>query len=239
MVRELGIIECIGDGWEQFKQKMGIGIGGYLLAMLLGLPALIPYIGWIYGLFVSPAIAGGMYLLFLHIARGEEAKVDDLFEGFHQYGALIGLQFLMMIAIVIGLLPGILVMVVLSLGGKMGLAFGIGFLVINGFALLWLLTRYAMVYFFLMDHRGLGLFDALNRSVEITRGNTHNLILLFISSGLIMIAAFICLIIPFIFAVPAMSTAFAIAYHKLRQYEAERMQAPVQAGDLGAGLTPV
>jgi uncharacterized membrane protein len=237
MVKELSVTECIGDGWEQFKQKMGIAIGGYLLSILLSLPGAIPYIGWLYALFVSPALAGGMYLLFLHIARGEETKIDDLFEGFHRYGAMIGVQFLLGIAMVVGMLPGIIVFVILSLGGKAGTAFGVGIVIINGFVLLWLLTRYALVYFLLMDHRELGLFDALSRSAELTRGNRHNLILLFLASFVIIVAALICLIIPFFFAVPTMATAFAMSYHKLRQYEASRIQGPEQAANFGTGLT--
>lgn len=232
MVTDLGIIECIGDGWERYRVHMGIATGGYLLYMVMSLAgSFIPILNFFFAFFVAPALAGGVYLFFLNVALGRNPRIDDLFEGFRRYGALMGLFWLSMLVVFVGILPSAIVWIVLAaVQSQHAFAIGLGLMVANVLLLIWFLVRYALIYFILMDDRQVGLFDALRRSAMLTQGNVENLFLLGIVSSVICVAAAICLVIPLIFAIPAMQTAFAVAYLKLKQYQAAPSLVPESPG---------
>ncbi len=55
----LSPIECIVYGWYYFKQNARIAVLGSGLYLGLQLIDRLPKIGWIYGLFIGPALLGG------------------------------------------------------------------------------------------------------------------------------------------------------------------------------------
>ena len=222
MVRDLGIIECIGDGWDRYKVNLGIATGGLLLYFLIvAIGSFIPIIKFVFGFVIAPALAGGLYLFFLNVAQNQNPRIEDLFDGFHRFMPLLGLQWLATLVGVAVMIPGIIALFFIIGGSKMTIAVGICIIGINLFFLIWLITRYSMVYFILMEDRQILLFDALRKSADLTRGNAHNLFLLGLVSGIICAAATLCLIVPVIFAAPALHTAYAMAYLKLKEYAAE------------------
>ena len=139
-----------------------------------------------------------------------------------------GIYWLWVLVFLIGMLPSYVFMIATIVGlpdyydarydgFPTGLLAAIVVMFINAIVLLVVLVRYCMVWYVLMDDQRIGVFDALRRSAAITKGNSHNIILLGVVSALISMAAFLLLILPyFLLAAPVLSMAFSRAYINLR-----------------------
>lgn len=243
MVQDVSIGECFSEGWERFKPyillTLGFNIILFVIATIGALIGLIPLVGFLYGLLVAPVFNLGMYLYYLNVARNSNPRIEDMFAGFNRYGTIIGMNFLYMGVILVGMLPTIIY------GFSMFVKFFTGdvrpeemrpedfpwsiFLVLflNIILLIFGLVRYWMTYFVIMDDPRRRLFDALQRSADITKYNSHNVILLSIASFFIGLALLIALIIPaFIFG-PFLFVAFGRMYEKLKAMHPEATPQPM------------
>jgi DNA-directed RNA polymerase subunit RPC12/RpoP len=107
----------LSQGWETFKNSPGIIIGASVLVYgcLLAIN-LVPYLSSILSIVLTGPLMGGLWLFYLKKVRGEEAGINDAFEGFRQrFGQLLLGNFIpgllaglcvvpMVIVIVIGLI---------------------------------------------------------------------------------------------------------------------------------------
>jgi uncharacterized membrane protein len=234
MVQDVSIGECFSEGWEYYKHNFWLTIGTLVVYMVIaivgGLIGMIPFIGFLFSLLVAPVFGSGVYLFFLNVARNSNPRIEDLFAGFNRYGTIIGMQFLYMGVFLVGMLPSI----IYGFGTFMALyneelgpenfpwsIFLVLFL--NIILLVFGLVRYWMTYFVIMDDPRRRLFDALQRSADITKYNSHNVILLSIASFFIGLALLVALIIPaFIFG-PFLFVATARMYLKLKAMHPEAM----------------
>ena len=94
---------CLTRAWENYKSFFGLALGAVFVAYLLAMVAgLLPVIGMLSGILISPHINAGASWIFLKRARGEEVAFADVFAGFSRcYGklAMVGLiQFGVMLA---------------------------------------------------------------------------------------------------------------------------------------------
>ncbi|GAA4844466.1 hypothetical protein GCM10023331_31640 [Algivirga pacifica] len=124
-------------------------IGMLLLAGMLYMVSAMTIIG---PLFIIGAIYLGMSDFFLTLARGKEASVSQLFNGFNQFGKALGVTLIMIMVIMVGMvlffIPGIIA----------ALAF-------------------SQVYFVMLDKPELGVMDTLKESHEIMKGKKRKLFL--------------------------------------------------------------
>jgi len=195
-------------GWNAFKKAPGVAVGGFLLfylIMVLGLG--IPFLGPV--LLGFPVI-GGLTVLCLNIVRGKDHHISDLFAGFKCYGMwlVVGLLYMLMIAVVTLLIMTLLWMVVLlshassiinyATGSaqalpalRYGQAIPLGGSFIS-ILLLWILTlRWLFVCHLVSD--GVEPLEAFRRSSELTKGRRFKLfyislvLVLFSITGLLFI----------------------------------------------------
>lgn len=237
MVQEVSVGECLSEGWEYYKRYFWLTIGTLVIYLIIaiigGLIGMIPFIGFLFSLLVGPVFTSGLYLFFLNVARESNPRIEDLFAGFNRYGTIIGMQFLYIGVFLIGMLPTIIygfAIIVKLFNDEIGpdnfpwTLFLVAFF--NVMLLVFGLIRYWMTYFVIMDDPRRGLFDALQRSSDITKYNSHNVILLAIASFFIGLALMIALIIPALIFGPFLYVAFARMYVKLSAMHPEAITLP-------------
>jgi len=229
MVQDVSIGECFSEGWERFKPYLCLSLGIniiYFIIVMIG--SLIPVIGFLFSILVAPVLQLGLYLYYLNVARNSNPRIEDLFAGFNRYGTIIGMNFLYGGVLIIGMLPSIIygfsafMAIVNEEIGPENFPWTV-FLVffLNAILLIFGLVRYWMTYFVIMDDPRRGLFDALQRSADITKYNSHNVILLAIAIWFILLALFIALIIPALIFGPFAAVAFGRMYEKLKAMHPE------------------
>ena len=233
-MRDLRIFDCLGEAWEYFTRHPGLAIGGLLLYFVITLVGqFIPLLNFFFAILVVPPLVGGLMYFFLNLARDKDPKIEDLFAGFSRYGATMGIYWLAALVFFIGCLPSVIYMFVSIFqasdryGGRYANDFpteligGYVILLINVIIVLVLLIRFWAVWYIIMDEPKIGVFDALRKSAAMTRGNSHNIILLGIVNAVICLVATLLLFLPLLLAAPVTSMAMARAYVKLGDWYRE------------------
>ncbi|MBN1464060.1 MAG: DUF975 family protein [Paludibacteraceae bacterium] len=98
---------------ESLKDKWGLAIGTFLVYMLLaGSISAIPTIGGIFSLLISGPLSLGITIFSLHISRNQEARLEQIFEGFKEYTRTLITYLLVLLYVFVRLLllivPGII-----------------------------------------------------------------------------------------------------------------------------------
>ena len=172
-----------------FVVQMGIGILTGLVGAMAGEPAVsivFSLLGNIASSLFSVWIGIGQALLFLKIARGQDATLGDIFSG--------GPYFLNI------LLASILV----------GLICFVGFLacIVPGIILALMFSQF---YYLILD-RNLGVLDSLNVSKEIMTGNKMMLFLIGLAAFGLMLVALIPCGLGLLVAVPYFALMYPVIY---------------------------
>ena len=122
----------------------------------------------------SMAAQVGYFSYILRLSRGEEAGFWCLLEGFAQTGRVLAT----VLALVFRLLPWLVLLVVLPVGGSLAMRYlggaGVALMVLCELLylllLLWLCLRYALVWFLVLDYPDQGCNWAISRSIEAMKG---------------------------------------------------------------------
>lgn len=154
----------ITEGWRLFASAPGVWI--VILLIYLGINvvlSLIPLIGGLAYLLLSPVLTGGILYGADKQARGETLEIGDLFRGFQDQGRMGPLVILGLISLAGYLLMGLILMVFIGGGIATGIVlddpgqgitpemieglFGVGFMVLILVELtLWAVIMMAMLY---------------------------------------------------------------------------------------------
>ncbi len=223
MNHQLSIGTCIEEGWSGFKKNVGTAIGilmVYLVLTIVG--GAIPVVNFVFNIVVAPILSAGLAIFALKVARGEEAKVDDLFRGFNNFGSFLGAYWLYAAIFIAAIIPaGIGYLIELAMHGwsfnfvpVVSISLGITGTVVLVIAML----RLSMVYYLIID--GMAVMDAFRESARMTKGHTGTLFLLVLLLGLIMLLGFLLLVVGALFAAPVCMIAFAAVYESLKRSEA-------------------
>jgi len=147
---------------------------------------LIKVIAWL----VSATFDLGLCKIYLRFADGEKPIFENLFDGFARAHVWIAASFIVAIAFAMGLIllviPGIIMML-----------------------------RLSMIWFVLVDERT-GPIDAIQRSWDITRGHTMDMLVLFIALTGLNLLGLICLGIGILVTIPISGIAMAYLYRELK-----------------------
>jgi uncharacterized membrane protein len=209
-MRTLSVGDCVRYGWETFKQRPWILIGGFLLAMIISsIPGLFiptPEIGpdgqviphplttleivmSLASVVVSIFVALGLTTFSLRAHDNiQGVQIADLWNP-GPFWRFLGAHILTVIAIAIGFVLLIVPGIILSLG----LAF-VPYLVVE---------------------RGLGPIESIKESWRITKGHKWQLALLFLALLGINLLGVLALIVGVFVSVPITLIAFAHAYRTL------------------------
>lgn len=131
---------------ESLKGKWGLAAATVFVYMLIAVVIqFIPFLGVIASLLISGPLALGVTIFFLTIARNQEAKLEQLFKGFDQFGTALGAYILMSLFILLWMLlliiPGIIAAI-----------------------------SYAMTFYIIADDKSIGVMDAISKSKKMMDG---------------------------------------------------------------------
>ena len=139
--------ELMAQARASLKGHWGIAIGGFLVYALIVVGIqVIPVLGIIISLVIAGAMMIGINTLNLAIARGENAQISQLFEGFNTFGTALAAYLLQFLFILLWML----------------------LLIIPGIIAAY---SYAMTFYILTDDKTIGARDAIAKSKHMMDGN--------------------------------------------------------------------
>lgn len=180
------------------------------------LAAATPIIIFVINLLIVGALTYGITKFFVALKRGEEARIENLFDGFKKYGTTFLINLLttifMFLWSLLWIIPtvivgGILAFTVFASASKVvgGTIIAVSIIAaIAGIAVMVSLTiflyRYAMTYYIYLDNDDISASEALDRSVNLMKGNKIRFFLLELS----FIGWYILATVPFIISLSAL-----------------------------------
>ncbi|HKW13412.1 MAG TPA: DUF975 family protein [Candidatus Krumholzibacteria bacterium] len=197
----LPLSESIRFGWNTIKSSFAF------ILLTLCVAAIVPsIIDWggkhvfhhdgqiflikVISTLVSATFSLGLFKIYLRFRDGEKPIFENLFDGLARAHIWFASTFIVTIAVVMGLIllivPGIIMMLRLSLIG-----------------------------FVLVDERT-GPIDAIQRSWDMTRGHTMDLLVLFIALLGLNILGLCCLFVGLFVTIPMSGLAMAYIYRELK-----------------------
>ena len=140
---------------------------------------------------VAGPLALGFSIYSLNLFRNGSADYNNIFDGFKSLGKILGVYFLMIVLVILGMIlliiPGII------------LAFG-----------------FSMAYFVMIDKPELGIVDTLKESWKIMKGNKTKLLGLSLRFIPWAILGILCLVVGVIFVLPWMQMSYASFYEEIK-----------------------
>jgi uncharacterized membrane protein len=179
----------------KFQAQNGISIGVLVLCWLLMGAAAGTFVG---GFFLAPALMVGFYFFFLKVYRGSTVDIQDIFQGFKEYGKSIGGMLWMYLFIFLWALlfwiPGIVKAM-----------------------------SYFMTPYILAECPKVNAKDALKLSMRMTQGYKGKIFVLYLSFiGWMFLSAITCGIVFILYAGPYMYTSYAGMYEELKKNALEK-----------------
>lgn len=176
---------------ESLRGKWGLAMGGFVVYFLASnVVSIIPFAGLIVSVIISGAFSLGLAMFALAIARGEDARVAMVFQGFGRFGVALGASLLMGVFVILWtlllIIPGIIA-----------------------------LLSYAQTYYIIADNESIGPLEAITRSKQIMRGNKGKLFCLGLRFFGWILLGCVTLGIGFLWIAPYMSVSFARFYEDM------------------------
>ncbi len=188
--------ELMVEARESLSGNWGLAIGTFLVyGILISSLQFIPVIGSVLALFIAGPMLVGVSMFSLSLSRGENARLEQIFEGFKNYGTVLGAYLLMVLFIFLWalllIIPGIIA----------GLA-------------------YSQTFYILAEDDTIGSMDALRKSKEMMNGYKWKYFCL----GLRFIGwALLCILtlgIGFLWLSPYIQVSYAKFYEDLKNNQA-------------------
>ncbi len=175
---------------ESLANRWGFAIKIFLLYMLIAMCAnILPALGPT--LLIGPLLVG-LYMVFLLIARGSEAKIDNLFDGFKCFGTALCAYLLMALFVFLWMLLFIIPGIIAGLS-------------------------YSMTFFIIADDPSIGPMEAINKSKQMMQGYKWKLFCMgFRFIGWVLLCLCTCGI-GFFWLAPYKITALAHFYEDVRR----------------------
>jgi uncharacterized membrane protein len=177
---------------ESLKGKWGLAIGTIVVYILISVALqLIPYVGPIASLIISGPFALGLAYYSLSISRNQNPKLENIFQGFNNFGTALGAYLLMILFIILWALllivPGIIAAI-----------------------------SYSMTFYIIADDNSIGAMEAIDKSKKMMDGyklKYFYLGLRFFGLGLLCI---LTLGIGFLWLMPYMQVSMAKFYDDVK-----------------------
>ena len=138
--------ELMAEARASLSGNWGLAVGTYLVYIILvGSLQVIPVVGGVIGLFIAGPMAVGICIFTLGLSRDENARLEQIFEGFKNYGTVLGAYLLMVVFIFLWalllIIPGIIAAI-----------------------------AYSQTFYILAEDDTIGSMDALRKSKEMMNG---------------------------------------------------------------------
>ena len=177
---------------ESLKGKWGLAIGTLVVYFLIAVVLqIIPIVGPIASLIISGPFALGLAIFSLSISRNQDAKLEQIFQGFNNFGTALGAYLLMILFILLWMLlliiPGIIAAI-----------------------------SYSMTFYILADDNSISAMDAIDKSKKMMDGYKWKYFCL----GLRFLGwALLCILtlgIGFLWLMPCMQVSMAKFYDDVK-----------------------
>jgi uncharacterized membrane protein len=177
---------------ESLKGKWGLAIGTLVVYIIISVALqIIPYVGPIVSLLISGPFSLGLAYFSLSISRNQNAKLEQIFQGFTNFGTALGAYLLMLLFIILWalllIIPGIIAAI-----------------------------SYSMTFYILADDHSIGAMEAIDKSKKMMDGyklKYFYLLLRFFGLGLLCI---LTLGIGFLWLIPFMQVSSAKFYDDVK-----------------------
>ncbi|MDP1884805.1 MAG: DUF975 family protein [Candidatus Moranbacteria bacterium] len=187
---------------ESLKGKWGLAIGVSVIYFLLVAGVqMIPRVGWIGSLLITGPMILGLTVFFLALSRNQDAKLEQLFEGFNNFGNSLAAYLLISIFVFLWALLLIVPGIIAALS-------------------------YAMVFYIMADDKSIGATEAISRSKKMMDGYKWKLFCLklrFLGWVLLSILTFG---IGFIWLAPYVNASIAKFYDDIKDGQAAAESTP-------------
>jgi uncharacterized membrane protein len=200
-LRGLPVSEAVRFGWRTVQQSLPFIVLTVLVAALV--PSIIQWGGEhvfdrggqeflinLISLVVSATFGLGLFKIYLRFRDGEKPIFENLFDGVARAHTWVGASLIIAVAVFMGLI----------------------LLVVPGIIML---LRLWFVGYVLVDERT-GPIDAIQRSWDITRGHTMDLLVFFIVLVGVNILGALCLVVGLLITIPISGLALAHIYRELK-----------------------
>jgi uncharacterized membrane protein len=175
--------------------KWGIAVLAYIIVILINIPVQIAaeysQFAIVISLILGGPIAFGTAIFHLKLSRGQEAKIDDIFEGFGDFASAIETYLIMVLIIIFStflfIIPGIIAAI-----------------------------SYSMTFYIMAEDSSIKGLDALNKSKELMYGHKMQYAEIVLR---IIVLALLCLLtlgIGFLFLVPYIKVLNAKFYDEIK-----------------------
>ena len=188
--------ELMAEARESLSGNWGLAIGTFLVyGIIISSLQFIPVVGSVLALFIAGPMLVGVSMFSLSLSRGENARLEQIFEGFKNYGTVLGAYLLMVLFIFLWMLlliiPGIIAAI-----------------------------AYSQTFYILAEDDTIGSMDALKKSKEMMDGYKWKYFCL----GLRFIGwALLCILtlgIGFLWLSPYIQISYAKFYEDLKNNQA-------------------
>ena len=188
--------ELMAEARESLSGNWGLAIATFLVyGIIISIFQVIPTVGSVLALFIAGPVLVGVSMFSLSLSRGENARLEQIFEGFKNYGTVLGAYLLMVLFIFLWMLlliiPGIIAAI-----------------------------AYSQTFYILAEDDTIGSMDALKKSKEMMDGYKWKYFCL----GLRFIGwALLCILtlgIGFLWLSPYIQISYAKFYEDLKNNQA-------------------
>lgn len=190
---------------ESLSGKWGLAVGTFLVYIVISsVIQFIPIVGAIAMLILGGPFALGLAIFFLNISRSQDPRLEQIFQGFQNFGNAVGAYLLMLIFVILWMLLLIFPGIIAAIG-------------------------YSMTFFIIADDSTIGPMDALSKSKKMMYGYKWK----FFCLGLRFIGwAILCLFtlgIGFLWLFPYIQTSMAKFYDDVKaNYSEVKVESPYQ-----------
>lgn len=165
----------------------------FLYGVFTSIGQIVPWVGFLIPLIVTGPLMFGLYKYFLAIQRGENPKLDVMFDGFKLFESTLRLYLLYILYVVLWTLLLIVPGIIAAL-------------------------KYSQAFYILNDRPELSASEALKYSTEMMDGQKEKLFMLSLSFlGWFILACF-TFGIGFLWLIPYMQLTYANFYEDLKKY---------------------
>ena len=180
---EINVSSYFGKAWELVKKNLGLFVGYTLVYFLISVVlALIPFIGSIASLVISPSLMIGYYIVADKLHRNEQATFNNFFDGFSKLGDL----FLVYLVYCLFIIGGLLLLIIPGIYLAVAYAFAL--------PLVWFMYNGSVL-------------DTLKTSRIIVSKQWFSFLGFYILAFLIALLGLICLGAGIVIAIPVISVA--------------------------------
>jgi uncharacterized membrane protein len=188
----MSIVDLFREANGKLNGKHLLAIGTVLIYFLIaGIPSGFDERYGILTLLISGPLALGISSFFLNLVRGNEVRVEQMFDGFKNY------------------VPSLIITILITLA----VGFGLVLLIIPGIIIA---IGFSMSYFILADNPNMDAVSAMKASWEMMKGYKADYFVFSLLSILLCILGLIVLVVGFFYVVPIIYAASALFYDKIR-----------------------